>query len=285
MAARVLFVTGKGGTGKSGIASALAHEAARQGRRVLLLGMAGASGPTAAATPASPGDHHGGRLARKTLDARRDLEAFLTRVLGLGLLARRLGESRTFSAVAAAAPGVADLVAFSSIAAEAQRRRDLVVVDAPASGHSVPLLTAAARVLDLAPVGPVAREARRALAMMADRRTFAALLVTTPEELAVSEVVTLRDDVRGAGVACIHVVANGVWPAYVSDADGERIAAAAVSSDATTHWRRHQRQAGLVATLEARVGPCTRLGFSFRSGLPPAADIAALLELLEKDAA
>ncbi|MFN2376610.1 MAG: ArsA-related P-loop ATPase [Candidatus Binatia bacterium] len=285
MTARVLFVTGKGGTGKSGVASALAHEAARQGLRVLLLGMAGASAAKAAGTAASTRDLHGGRLVEKTLDGKRDLEAFLTRVLGLGLLARRLGQSRTFSAVAAAAPGVADLVAFSSIAAEAGRRRDLVVVDAPASGHSVPLLTAAARVLELAPVGPVAREARRALAMVGDRRAFAALLVTTPEELAVSEVLTLRDDVRKAGVACVHVVVNGVWPAYVSEADGERLAAAAVSSDATTHWRRHRRQADLVTALEARVGACTRLGFSFRSGRPPAADIGALLELLEGEAA
>jgi len=283
--ARVLFVTGKGGTGKSSVAAALAREAARRGRLVLLVRMP---------TPAEPDEQRprGGKpaparrlpdvplLRERILDDRRDLEAFLTRVLGLGMVARRLGESRTFSAVAAAAPGLRDLVALCAITAEATQQRGLVVVDAPASGHSVPMLTAPSRVLERAPLGPVAREAARTMAFLADRRAFAAVLVTTPEELAITEVVSLHDEVVTAGVATVRVVVNAVWPAYVSIADGDAIAASGASSDAEMHWRRYRRQAELLEELDLRMGACPRIGFDFGDGEPPDADIAALLDTL-----
>lgn len=281
MGARILFVTGKGGTGKSSIASALAGEAAARGQAALLVRMPDHGRVAGAATQSRPG-----QVVEKALDDTRDLEDFLTRVIGLGLVARRLLDSRTFAAVAAAAPGLRDLVALAAITSEASRRRGVVVVDAPASGHSVPLLTAPARVRDLAPVGPVAREAREALAALTNREGFAAVLVATPEELAIAEVLALRDDVLAAGVATSRVVINGLWPGRVGNEDGETIAASGASSDAASHWRRHRRQATLADDLEARVGPCSRVGFSFGgSGAAlPRADIAALFDALAQDA-
>jgi arsenite/tail-anchored protein-transporting ATPase len=285
--ARVFFVTGKGGTGKSSVARALAREAAARGTRVLLIRMQ-ASGDAALRERPPAGR---GRVfpspslfRERTLDDQRDLEAFLTRVLGLGFVARRLGASRTFSAVAAAAPGLRDLVALSTIATEASRRRGLVVVDAPATGHSIPLLRASDRVLELAPIGPVAREVERARALVRDSETFTAVLVTTPEELAIAEVVELRDEVLAAGVASIRVVVNGAWPAYVLEVEGESIADSDVSADATLHWRRHLRHVALARELEERVGRCTRIGFSFDGEEPPAADMAMLLASLEAEA-
>lgn len=279
MSARVLFVTGKGGTGKSTVAAALAREAAARGTRVLLFEM-----PAAAETPRSGSRGRrldaGSSVRTRTFDERRDLQAFLSRVLGLGFVARRLGESRTFAAVAAAAPGLRDLVALGAIAEDASRRRGLVVVDAPATGHSVPMLTAPSRVLELATIGPVAREARRANDLIADPASFAAVLVTTPEELAITEVLSLAGLVAGAGVASSHVVVNAMWPAYVGVEDGERIAASGVSSDAAMHWRRRRRQAALVEQLERRAGRCEQLRFSFSGGEPPPEDVAALLDAL-----
>jgi len=303
VAVPVLFVTGKGGTGKSAVATALAREAARRGQHVLLVRMQPAaerdSPPHQSPPRQSPagGDPAGGLLRERTLDDRADLEAFLTRVLGLGMIARRLGESRTFSAVAAAAPGLRDLVALCAIFEEAsgraeaeqdvsrasrarERQRGLVVIDAPASGHSVPMLTAPAQALERAPIGPVAREASRALAVLADPHSFAAVLVTTPEELAITEVAELREQVTAAGVACARVVVNALWPAYVSLVDGDRIAASNASADAATHWRRHRRQAALVDELELAIGVCPRIGFAFDGEELPAADIAALLDSL-----
>jgi arsenite-transporting ATPase len=286
--ARVLFVTGKGGTGKSSVASALAREAAARGERVLLIRMpAGGdeSGLRERVSAARGRVFPSPSLFReRTLDDQRDLEAFLTRVLGLGFVARRLGASRAFSAVAAAAPGLRDLVALSAIQAEASRRRGLVIVDAPATGHSIPLLHAPARALEIAPIGPVAREVERANSLVRDAAAFTAVLVTTPEELAISEVLELRDEVLAAGVASLRVVVNGAWPAYVPDDDGEEIAASEASADAALHWRRHRRHEALARELEDRVGACARIGFSFAGEEPPAADVALLLATLEAEA-
>jgi anion-transporting ArsA/GET3 family ATPase len=155
-----------------------------------------------------------------------------------------------------------------------------VVVDAPSSGHSVPMLTAPSRVLERAPLGPVAREASRALAILGDHRAFAAVLVTTPEELAITEVLTLHAQVVAAGVATARVVVNAVWPAYVPVADGEWIAESGVSADAAVHWRRHRRQGELIADLESGIGACPRIGFAFAHGELPESDVAALLDTL-----
>jgi arsenite-transporting ATPase len=286
--ARVLFVTGKGGTGKSSVASALAREAAARGVRVLLIRMPASAGDARLPerTPPSRGRvFPSPSLFRdRTLDDQRDLEAFLTRVLGLGFVARRLGASRVFSAVAAAAPGLRDLVALSAIQAEASRRRGLVVVDAPATGHSIPLLHAPARALDLAPIGPVAWEVERARSLVRDAAAFTAVLVTTPEELAIAEVLELRDEVLAAGVASLRIVVNGVWPAYVADDEGETIAASGASADAALHWQRHRRHDALARELEERVGACARIAFSFAGEEPPAADVALLLASLDAEA-
>jgi len=292
VSARILFVTGKGGTGKSCVAAALAREALRRGRPSLLMRMPSSSHATGDEGPAEEDRTAKRRRGvsepeEKILDERRDLESFLTRVLGLAFIARRLQDSSTFSAVAAAAPGLRDLVALTAITTEARRRRGVVVVDAPASGHSVPMLTAPSRVHDLAPFGPVAREAGAALAALADPRRFAAVLVTTPEELAVTEIRMLHDQVADAGVAACRVVVNGFWPAYVSKTDGDRIRRSKVSADAAMYIARHRRQLELVDALEKTVGHCPRIAFSFRrqGAEAPEQDIAAVLDRLDEDAA
>lgn len=283
MAAHILFVTGKGGTGKSAVARALAEAAAAAGRPVALVRMrpageseeAGAAAAKAPARrrPAPDGPTSGPgrtRVREVLLDDRGDLEAFLTRVLRLGFLARRLLDSRTFSAVAAAAPGLRDLVTLTAIttlaASRPLGRRGLVVVDAPATGHSVPLLTAPGRVLELAPIGPVASEARAAHRVVIDPAAFTPLLVTTPEELAISEVISLHDQLREAGVRFPRVVVNGLWPEHVAAGDIARFEASGVSVDALIHLQRRRRQDELVAQLEARVGECPKVDFSFVDG-------------------
>lgn len=288
MGARILFVTGKGGTGKSTVAAGLAHEAVRRGQPALLIRMppSSAAGAAAGEAPSPSGRGRGAAQFREQiLDPERDLEAFLTRVLGFGFFARRLRDSRTFSAVAAAAPGLRDLVALSAIATEAARHRGLIVVDAPASGHSVPMLTAPSRVLELTTLGPVAREARRAHALVAAPATFSAVLVTTPEELSITEVVSLRGQVLAAGVAAAHIVINAVWPAYLARPEGEQLVTSGASADVARHWRRQQRQAELIAQLDHRAGACSRIGFSFANAQLPKDDVEALYDSLVRTAA
>jgi anion-transporting ArsA/GET3 family ATPase len=275
--ARILFVTGKGGTGKSSVAEALAYEAASRRVPALLVRMPAPFG--AADRPIPRG------VAAKTLDEDRILEAFLTRVTGLGFVARRLLDSATFAAVAAAAPGLRDLVALTAITAESSRRRGIVVVDAPASGHSVPLLAAPGRVQEIASRGPVAREAERARAAIADPRRFTALVVTTPEELAVVETESLRLELLATGVASLRIVANAVWPARAAAEDEDAIVASGLSADATRHIRRRRRQQSLLRDLEERTGACDRIGFVFASDrVLPRSDVAALYDAVAAQA-
>ncbi len=293
--ARILFVSGKGGTGKSFVAEALARSAVSHGLDVALLRVRAAAGAdehgSQAAEPATTGSgssHRRGRAApsatfkETVLDERATLEKFLTRVLRLGFVARRLLDSRTFSAIAAATPGLRDLVTLSAITALAShgRRRgfDLIVVDAPASGHTIPLLTAPALVLDIAPLGPVAQEARAARALIANESRFLPLIVTTPEELAVTEALSLYDDLLGAGIPAPRIVVNGLWPGHLRPEHVEWLLTTGASIDALLYEKRRRRQLELVAVLEHRVGRCPTLPFTFREDEVPEAAIAALLD-------
>lgn len=291
--ARILFVSGKGGTGKSFVAEALARAAASRGLEVALVRVRGqAADADGVAGRATHGDAAGARLGgtaasrleEVVFDERLTLEKFLVRVLRLGFVARRLLDSRTFSAVAAATPGLRDLVTLTAITALASPSRrprlDLIVVDAPATGHSVPLLTAPTRVLDIAPLGPVAREARAARRLVADHTRFLPLIVTTPEELAVTEALTLYDDLLRAGVPAPRIAVNGLWPEHLEPRFADWLTASAASSDALLHWKRRRRQLDLIAMLEGRVGPCAALPFSFQEGAVPEAEIGALLNTL-----
>jgi len=298
VAAHILFVTGKGGTGKSSVATSLAQLATSRGRAVVLLRMRTATGEDAPATEQADDSIARDRamdrirlprLREVSLDDQRDLEQFLLRVLPLGFLARRLLDSRTFTAVAAAAPGLRDLVRLTGIAALAAspelRRGGLVVVDAPATGHSVPLLQSPAQVLELAPIGPVAREARRTRRLIADPQRFTPVLVTTPEELAITEVLSLHRQILGAGLPAPRIVVNGLWPAHLEKSWAERLVASGASADAALHWRRRQRQMELVEGLEQAIGTCPRIGFSFRDGALPEHDVESLLTELTREAA
>lgn len=285
--ARIVFVSGKGGTGKSFVAEALAAYAARERcLRVALVrvrppfGEPGDDGQHEETTAAGPAHSPGFRTI--VLDERETLEKFLGRVLRVGFVARRLLDSRTFRAVAAAAPGLRDLVTLTAITAlaSAGRRRsvDLVVVDAPASGHSVPLLTSPVRVLDLAPLGPVAREARAALQTVTDRQSFVPLIVTIPEELAVTEAVTLYEELVAEGIPAPRIVVNCLWPGHLDDAHVQWLVTRRPSLDALLHHKRRQRQLEQLATLERKTGKCMTLPFTFGNQLLPAAAIAALLD-------
>lgn len=289
--ARILFVSGKGGTGKSFVAEALATEATSRGLRVALVRVHAAEA-TKAKTPESHGRATGPRVRREaaqvpafrevTLDERAALEKFLTRVLVVGFVARRLLDSRTFSAVAAAAPGLRDLVTLTAITALAAPRRrrglDLIVVDAPASGHSVPLLTAPQRVLEIAPVGPVAREARAARELVTDARRFVPLIVTIAEELAVTEALSLYEDMIDAGVPAPRIVVNSLWPLHLAAEHVDWLLASRASSDAILHHKRRRRQLELITSLEQRVGRCPALPFTFNEEEVPTTAIASLLD-------
>lgn len=201
---RLVIVTGKGGVGKSSVATALARAAAAERRRVLAveIGRGGLSRLLGVAEPRPEPVPVTRNLSCVTVDPEAALRDMVHGMLRLGVLARRLLESTTFQIVAAAAPGLAEYLVLHRLAAWldasrlGRRRYDLIVVDAPASGHSLPLLAAPRTLGALARFGPVADFLGRIERLLGDPATTAVWIVTTPEELPVRETIELHHALR-----------------------------------------------------------------------------------------
>ena len=176
-ASRILIVAGKGGTGKSTVARALAVCAARRGLRTLLVALDGVT----PLVPPTPGldilQLTPGRALAEHLEGR-----------GLGLVSRRLANSGLVELVASTAPGIDDLLVLGRIKSLARGGgHDIVVVDGPAVGHALDMLRAPARLAAAVTGGPIAQQAAEAAAMLADPSMCRIVLVTTPAVTPVQE--------------------------------------------------------------------------------------------------
>ena len=201
---RLVIVTGKGGVGKSTIAMAMALAAAIRGRRTLLVELTSTGTLSERLGLSRPlrGQPRRVRsnLAACRLDPREALEDFVRGLMPVKFLARALLGSRSFRTVVAAAPGIDEFLALYRLARwEEERQRgsrrpryDLIVVDALATGHSLPLLGAPETFLRMVPVGPFADLARRLRALVTDRTRTVVAVLATPEEMAVNEAIDLH---------------------------------------------------------------------------------------------
>jgi anion-transporting ArsA/GET3 family ATPase len=224
---RLVFLLGKGGVGRSTVAAALGVLAARRGRRAIVVEVSGrgdvprlfgASAELGTELELAPG------LWTLDVDPRVALEEYLRDQLPLRLLADAIGSSTTFGYVAAATPGLRELLTVGKVweLAQAQRRTqggqeyDVVIVDAPATGHGLALLEAPRAFAAAASVGPIARQGRRIAATLGDREQTALAAVATPESAAVEELLQLRSALAGRLDA---VIANAVVAERFSAAD------------------------------------------------------------------
>src|SRR5579863_6635993 len=209
---RVLFVTGKGGTGKSTVAAAIALALSR--RRPTTLADLDRRLSAAAALGAIPSDSTAVKVSDSldviALTPRAELEAFIDRIVPVRAISRRMLRSRTFGYVTAALPGLEAFLLLERLrilAGDAALNDHYLVIDAPASGSAVELLSVAAGVRNISPTGTLNRIADSVAAFLADPARFGAIVTVTPEELALREALetaaAMRERLSIATVAAI----------------------------------------------------------------------------------
>lgn len=219
---RLLFFTGKGGVGKSTIASSFALLAAEHGRRVLLVDV-DAKGTVAELFEQEPVGFEPREVYPGVVAMSMDTEASLREYLKLHLrmpVFGRLGPvARAFDFVAGAAPGVREILTVGKICWEVREAIagrndvDIVVVDAAATGHIVAQLGAADSIRELVDVGPVRDQTEWMSALLSDPEITAVNVVTTPEEMPVVETIELVESMRSSlDVPLGAIVVNRVLP-------------------------------------------------------------------------
>jgi len=229
----LLVVTGKGGVGKTTLATALGLLAADRGLRTIVVEMGEqARVPELFGLPAGePGTETelAERLWSISIDPDRALLEWL-QALGGRVSGRVLASSSTFQYFAAAAPGAKELVSMVKIwdLTQAKRRRgrsyDLVVLDAPATGHALGLLDSPRTFGAIARVGPIAGQADRLGKLLEDPTRSSYVAVAHPTEMAITETLELQQRLHDQlGRELDAVIVNGVLPQRFSGPELERL--------------------------------------------------------------
>ncbi len=214
---KLIFVTGKGGVGKTTVAASLALLAAGRGKRTLVCEV-DAKGNLAdfyetRATGFNEREISPGLWAM-SMDTEASLRQYLAIQLKIPLVARVGPLARMFDFVASAAPGVKEIVTVGKLCWEVRERHyDLVVVDASSSGHVVSQLAAPQAINQLVQVGLVRQQTGWMLDILGDPRKTGLVVVATPAEMPVTETLELIERVAAeTNVDLAAVVVNRVLP-------------------------------------------------------------------------
>ncbi len=197
---RLVFVTGKGGVGKSSITAALARISSRAGLKTLVCEV-DSKGDVAANFGA---DHVGFKpksvapnLYVMAMDTEEALAEYLRLNLRLPIITSLGPLARAFDFVANAAPGVKEILVVGKLSWEVRERNwDIIWVDASASGHIVSQLASPEGISELFKLGIVKEQTTWMHEILSDPRTTSLVLVLTPEETPVAESLELLERLR-----------------------------------------------------------------------------------------
>lgn len=224
---RLIFVTGKGGTGKSTIAAAMALALAR--RRPTILADLDKRQSALRLLSSHSGDGAGktfrisAHLEGVALSPHAEVEAFIERIVPVKALSRRMLQSRTFSYVTAALPGLEAFLMLERLrimAGDAALKDHYLVVDGPASGSALEFLSVAEGVKGIAPGGTLNRLASGVRSFLVDGARFGVAITVSPEEMALREALETADALKHRrGIKWIVAVLNSTSKALFDAAD------------------------------------------------------------------
>jgi anion-transporting ArsA/GET3 family ATPase len=214
---KLIFVTGKGGVGKTSVATALATLSARQGRRTLVCEV-DAKGNLADffeadRTTFEPREIEPNLFAM-SMSTEASLREYLKLQLRIPLIARIGPLARSLDFVAQAAPGVKEILTIGKFCWEVREQHyDIVIVDAAATGHIIGQLAAPQAINELVRVGRVGDQTDWMVEILSDPAQTGVVIVSAPEEMPVNETIELADRVSAeTSVDLAAVIVNRVLP-------------------------------------------------------------------------
>jgi len=239
---KLIFVTGKGGVGKTTVAAGLALLASQRGKRTLVCEV-DAKGNLADFYESGPSGFDPREvqpgLFTMAMDTERSLDEYLRLFLKVPVMGRIGPVARMFDFVATAAPGVKEILTVGKFCYEVRERHyDLVVVDASPTGHVIGQLAAPQAINSLVQVGLIRSQTDWMLEILSDPVRTGLLIVATPEEMPVNETIELSQRVRvETTVDLAGIVVNRVLPELFGRGEEEvfeKTAAAAVRKRVNT---------------------------------------------------
>ncbi len=282
---RLVFVTGKGGVGKSTVAIAMGIRAAMEGKRTIVVEVASTENTSRIFKQEDVGYREvevTNDLWAISIDPDDSMREYVLLQLKVKAMRDLLFRSRMFTYLADATPGLNELVTIGKIWELALpdrkikhgRRYDLVIVDSPATGHGISFLQTPRTFANIARVGPMHTQARELEEMICDHELTGSVIISLPEEMPVNETATLESELTGdIGVSVDRVIMNSLYPDRFPQKDIEALESLGNSEDpelkavyraALSQSRRSAAQQEQLARLHEMVStPISTLPFIF----------------------
>jgi anion-transporting ArsA/GET3 family ATPase len=290
---RLVIVTGKGGVGKTTVSMALGMRAAAEGKKTIVCEVSSQENASRMFDHTTIGFHEvelEENLWSISIDPDESMREYVLLQLKVRAMRDMLFRSRIFNYLAAATPGLKELVTIGKIWELAQLDRkvksgnkyDLVIVDAPATGHGVGFLQTPRTFAAIARVGPIHSQAQTLDRFITNHDNTGVAIVALPEEMPVNESAALEHDLtEEVGVAVDRVYLNGLYPERFTKAEAARLGELAEGEDgapraaaraALSEHGRARSQRAQLSRLRRRVeAPVKTLPFLFEPDLGPEA--------------